>query len=93
MWMSAIEAPLLLWSYLGCCMAVILLQHASSHLTCRYTCFGVICKVESARALELSLVPPPHSAVCSCGGRCEHCMNINFGHRRDCNRCKALKPA
>jgi hypothetical protein len=25
--------------------------------------------------------------------RCEHCKNINFGHRDSCNRCKAAKPS
>lgn len=48
-------------------------------------------KAAPARGMPLSGVNGCPEEGRNGNWRCEHCMNINFGHRGSCNRCKAAK--
>ena len=71
MWMSAVEARLLLWSCWAATWLLWSLHHAEARRTHQHAGFGVLSELKSVRAPEQPLLPPPHSMVCSCYGRCK----------------------
>ena len=62
MWMSAVEALRLLWSWVGCCWLPRSLRHAGSRRAGRHASSNAFSKLETTRARVSASLPAAHSA-------------------------------